>query len=96
MSASKDRSESHKRLRGDPAENDWFLRFAYRNWRPTLFGRVLSGAYAWTTSLGLTSPLLITLQTQNDDDGSLISTVLVGADYDGGRFIVSMLGNESR
>lgn len=80
----------------DPAEKDRFLRFFYRNWRPTRLGRLWNGVFAWATGLGLTPPILLTLQTRNLKSGQLNSTVLVPVDFQGQRYIVSMLGDGSQ
>ena len=79
----------------DPAERRGYLRYFYRNWRPTRFGRIWNGAYAWVSGLGLTPKTLITLQVKSRTDGRLCSTILVGAVYEGSRYVVSMLGNDS-
>jgi hypothetical protein len=78
----------------DPAERS-YLRYFYRNWRPTRFGRIWSGAYAWLSGLGLASDILITLQVKNRSNGRLCSTVLVRASYEGSCYVVSMLGENS-
>ena len=80
--------------RQDPAESGW-LRFYYRNWRPTWFGWLSNQAWAWATGLGLTPPILLTLQVEDRGDGRLRSTVLVPAHYDGKRYLVYMLGDSS-
>ncbi len=81
--------------REDPAEKRGYLRYFYRNWRPTHIARVWNGAYAWATALGLTPPILLTLQVRSRRDGRLASTILVGAYFQGKRYLVSMLGNRS-
>ena len=81
--------------RADPAERGTYLRFFYRNWRPTRFGRIWNRAYAWISGLGLTPRTLITLQVKSRSNGRLYSTVLVCAIHQGGRYIVSMLGESS-
>jgi membrane protease YdiL (CAAX protease family) len=78
----------------DPAERG-FLRFYYRNRRPTWFGRLSNQAWAYATALGLTSPIVATLQVEDRRDGRLRSTVLVPAHYEGERYLVSMLGDGS-
>ena len=78
----------------DPAESG-YLRYFYRDWRPTRFGRLWNGAYAWLSGLGLTPEILITLQVKNRRDGRLGSTILVGAAHEGRRYVVSMLGERS-
>ena len=39
--------------RGDPAERS-HLRLFYRDWRPTRIGKLVNGAWAWLSGLGLT------------------------------------------
>jgi hypothetical protein len=79
----------------DPAERSGYLRYFYRDWRPTRFGRIWNGAYAWVSGLGLTPQILITLQVKSRSTGRLCSTVLVGASHESSRYVVSMLGDNS-
>ncbi len=79
----------------DPAERRVWLGLFYRNWRPTPLGRLVSGALAWLSGLGLTPPILITLQVKGRRSGRLRSKVLVIARHDGQRYLVSMLGDGS-
>ena len=81
--------------REDPAERSGYLRYFYREWRPTRFGRIWSGAWAWVTGLGLTPGILLTLQVKERSSGRLRATVLVVARYQGQRYLVSMLGDGS-
>ncbi|MGE3601570.1 MAG: nitroreductase family deazaflavin-dependent oxidoreductase [Dehalococcoidia bacterium] len=81
--------------RDDPAERRGYLRYFYRGWRPTCFGRLWSRAWAWVTGLGLTPGILVTLQAKDPSSGRLHATVLVVARYQGQRYLVSMLGNDS-
>jgi hypothetical protein len=80
--------------RQDPAESG-YLRFYYRNRRPTRFGRLWNQVWAWASGLGLTPSLLLTLQVKDRRNGRLRSTVLVTARYEGERYLVSMLGDGS-
>jgi hypothetical protein len=82
-------------LQTDPAERSGYLRYFYRNWRPTRLGRIWNGAYAWVSGLGLTPQILITLQVNSRSNGRLRSTVLVGASHEGSRYVVAMLGDNS-
>ena len=82
-------------LRKDPAEQSGYLRFFYRDWRPTRVGKIWNGAFAWISGLGLTPRVLLTLQVKSRSTGRLDSTVLVVASYQGQRYLVSMLGNGS-
>jgi len=84
-----------KMSRADPAERSGYLRYFYRNWHPTRFGRIWNGAYAWVSGLGLTPQTLITLQVKSRSNDRLYSTILVGAIYEGSRYVVSMLGDDS-
>ena len=78
----------------DPAERG-YLRFFYRDWRPTRLGRVWTRLFAWVSGLGLTPRVLLTLQVKDRTTGLLHDTILVGASYQGQRYLVSMLGNAS-
>jgi hypothetical protein len=79
----------------DPAEQNGYLRYFYRNWRPTRFGRAWSRMYAWVTGLGILPPLLANLQVEDRHSGQLCSLVLAVAEFEGQRYLVSMLGNGS-
>ena len=81
--------------RGDPAERSGYLRFFYRDWRPTRLGKIWNGAFAWVSGLGLTPQILLTLQVKSRSSGRLYSTVLVVASLQGQRYLVSMLGDGS-
>jgi len=81
--------------REDPAERSGYLRYFYRQWRPTRVGRIWSGVWAWVTGLGLTPGILLTLQVRDRSSGRLRATVLVVARYQGQRYLVSMLGDGS-
>lgn len=78
----------------DPAEQG-YLRLFYRDWRPTRLGKLVTGALAWVSGLGLTPPVLLTLQVKGRRSGWVRDTVLVVAEYDGRRYLVSMLGDGS-
>ena len=80
----------------DPAERRGLLRYFYRDWRPTRLGRIWSAIYAFATGLGLGPEALVTLQVKSRTDGSLCSTVLACANYEGTRYVVSMLGHTSQ
>lgn len=80
--------------REDPAERG-YLRFFYRNWRPTRFGRFWSGVWAWVSGLGLMPKILLTLQVKDRSTGRLCTNILVVAKHQGQRYFVSMLGDSS-
>jgi hypothetical protein len=81
--------------REDPAERSGYLRFFYRGWRPTRLGKIVSGAWAWASGIGLTPRILLTLQVKDRSSGRLHATVLVVASHQGQRYLVSMLGDDS-
>jgi hypothetical protein len=82
-------------LRQDPGERSAHLRCFYRNWRPTRLGRIHNRIFAWISGLGLTPPILITLQVKSRANGRLCSTILAAANYEGSRYVISMLGDNS-
>src|SRR5437867_10642286 len=79
----------------DPAERSGYLRLFYRDWRPTRLGRLVNGALAWLSGLGLTPRILLTLQVRGRRSGLLHTNVLVVAKHDGQRYLVWMLGDGS-
>jgi len=79
----------------DPAEQIRSLHLFYRGWRPTRLGKVVNGAWAWLSGLGLTPRILLTLQVKGRSSGRLRANVLVPAAYGGQRYLVSMLGDGS-
>jgi hypothetical protein len=79
----------------DPAERTGYLRYFYRGWRPTRFGRAWNRLYAWVSGLGVLPRMLVTLQTSDRDSGHAASNILVAATYQGQRYLVSMLGDQS-
>ena len=81
--------------RRDPAERRGYLRFFYRNWRPTRVAKIWNRAFAWVSGLGLTPQMLLTLQVKDRRRGRLYSTILVVAAHLGRRYLVSMLGDGS-
>src|SRR5215510_11469831 len=78
----------------DPAE-EGYLRLFYRDWRPTVFGRIWTRIFAWTAGLGLLPDILVSLRTKDRRSGSLHGHILVAATYEGQRYLVSMLGERS-
>ena len=79
----------------DPAEQTGYLKYFYRDWRPTRLARIWNRAYAWVAGLGILPPLLANLQVRDRRDGRLRSTILVMTTYGGDRYLVSMLGHRS-
>jgi F420H(2)-dependent quinone reductase len=81
--------------RRDPAERRRSLRIFYSRWRPTRLGKLVDRFTAWLSGLGLTPPILLTLQVKGRTSSRLRSNVLVPATYNGQRYVVSMLGDRS-
>jgi deazaflavin-dependent oxidoreductase (nitroreductase family) len=81
--------------RRDPAEQMPSLRVFYSGWRPTRLGKLVNAITAWLSALGLTPPVVATLQVKGRTSGRLHSTVLVVVRYNGQRYLVSMLGDRS-
>jgi hypothetical protein len=79
----------------DPADST-SLRFYYRDWRPTLLGRITTRFWAWGTGLGiLRDRRMITLLVKPRRSGGLVAHVLVPVTFEGRMYLVSMLGHGS-
>lgn len=78
----------------DPAERGC-LRLFYRDWHPTRLGKLVNRMTAWMSGVGLTPPILLTLQVRGRRSGRLHDTVLVVTENEGQRYLVSMLGDGS-
>lgn len=78
----------------DPGERGC-LRWYYRDWRPTRWGRFSNGLWAWLTARGVLPPVLLTLLVADRRDGTQRSTVLAVVEHEGSRYLVSMLGDTS-
>jgi hypothetical protein len=81
--------------RVDPAERRPELRWFYRAWRPTRLGKIWNGVMAWVSGVGLTPPILLTLQVRGRGSGRLRTNVLVPVTLGDQRYLVSMLGDGS-
>ena len=71
------------------------LRFYYRDWRPTLFGRLNTRLWSWATSLGLLPDIMTTLLVRDRRSGRMVGHVLAPVVHEGRRYLVSMLGDQS-
>ena len=68
----------------------------YRNGRPGPLARALNRISAIQFSAGILSPArAVTLEVPGRRTGRLISLPVAVADYQGGRYLVSMLGNDA-
>lgn len=91
--------------RSDPAERHPFLRWCYRNWRPTWFGRAVNRIEVRLIFLGRRLGPIAALEVGGRGIGVLevlgrVSgkrrwTPVVIATVDGARYLVSMLGPRS-
>jgi hypothetical protein len=72
-----------------------FIRWLYRDGRPNLVARVLNRGQAIAHSAGIYPRRLGTLEVPGRRTGHIISFPVVIADYEGGRYLVSMLGEHA-
>jgi quinol monooxygenase YgiN len=74
----------------------WVKRWMYRSGRPGVLARVANRISAVQFSAGVLSPArAVTLEVPGRRTGHLVSFPVVIADYQGGRYLVSMLGNDA-
>jgi hypothetical protein len=81
-------------LHSDPAEKGW-LRYYYRDWRPTRFGRLWNRCWAWLAGHGLVPEIVVSLQTRDGRSGAPSERPLVPCEYERRQYVVSMLGDGS-
>ena len=67
----------------------------YRRRRPTRLGKMTNRVMSLYSSLGLPPSWQVTLEVRGRRSGRVCSTVLVCADHDGERYLVSMLGENA-
>jgi hypothetical protein len=71
-------------------------RWMYRAGRPGTLARVMNRISAIQFSAGMLSPArAVTLEVPGRRTGHVISLPVAVADYEGGRYLVSMLGNDA-
>jgi deazaflavin-dependent oxidoreductase (nitroreductase family) len=74
----------------------WAKRWLYRSGRPGALARVMNRISAILFSAGILSPVqAATLEVPGRRTGRTISFPVAVADYQGGRYLVSMLGNDA-
>ncbi len=73
---------------------DDYLRWLYRGGRPGWFARVQNRLSAMAFAAGIAPGRAAELQIQGRRTGRVISFPVVIADYEGGRYLVSMLGDD--
>lgn len=69
-----------------------FTRWMYRGQRPNWIARTLNRVGATVASMGITSNIMVTLETTGRTSGRTISQPMVMVVVDGKRYLVSMLG----
>ena len=70
-------------------------RWLYRGKRPNRLARLSNGALARLAATGIAPAQLVTLEVTGRRTGKTISFPVVVADYQGERYLVSMLGDET-
>jgi deazaflavin-dependent oxidoreductase (nitroreductase family) len=70
-------------------------RWLYRGRRPNRVARLINGALARLAATGIGPAQLVTLEVAGRRTGKTISFPVVVADYQGERYLVSMLGGET-
>jgi len=71
-----------------------FRRRLYKDGRPNRLARVANRITAWLHSAGIWPQRYVTLEIRGRRSGRAIKFPLVMADYEGDRYLVSMLGND--
>src|SRR5262249_55542621 len=83
-------------LQGMVQRLHWVKRWMYRTGRPGALARAANRISAAQFSAGILSPArAATLEVPGRRTGRLVSFPVVVADYQGGRYLVSMLGNDA-
>jgi len=82
--------------RGMVSRLHWVKRWMYRTGRPGALARVMNRISAVQFSAGVLSPArAVTLEVPGRRTGRLVSFPVVAAEYEGGRYLVSMLGKDA-
>ncbi len=68
----------------------------YRSGRPNRLAALMNRGWAIIGSTGLWRNRLVTLEVRGRRSGRVVSFPLVVADYEGGRFLVAMLGERAQ
>lgn len=76
----------------DPAENGFFMRLLYRNWRPTRLGRWIGRLMIWWTGLNRSRGIVAILEVKGSTPNQNSTVPMVIATVDDKQYIVSMLG----
>ncbi|MDG4798311.1 nitroreductase family deazaflavin-dependent oxidoreductase [Micromonospora sp. WMMD1082] len=83
----------------DRVSGSWLYRvkqWMYRGGRPNWLARAMNRVSAWQFSTGFLAPgNWVTLEVVGRRSGRTVSFPLVAVDHDGGRYLVSMLGEQA-
>ena len=71
------------------------MRWFYRDWRPTLLGRVVNRIQGWFAAAGFPPRWMVVLELRGRNSGRPHTSVLVVPQLGDNRYLVSMLGNNS-
>ncbi|WP_067834464.1 hypothetical protein [Nocardia lijiangensis] len=74
---------------------DNYLRWLYRHGRPNLFARIQNRFSAWLFAAGIAPRWVAALGVRGRRSGRVIWFPVVLAEFDGGRYVVSMLGRDA-
>ena len=72
-----------------------YLRWLYRGGHPNMFARLQNRASAWVFAAGIMPGRCAELRVRGRRSGKVISFPVVIATYEGGRYLASMLGDET-
>jgi deazaflavin-dependent oxidoreductase (nitroreductase family) len=73
----------------------WYRALLYPGGRPNAIARRMNSLSAWAGSRGVAPTLMVTLETKGRRTGKTLRVPMVVADYNGDRYLVSMLGENS-
>jgi hypothetical protein len=76
----------------DPAERGVFMRLLYRDWRPTVLGRLVGRLMIWWNRLSPSPGVVAVLEVDGGASYRKSMVPMVVATIDGKQYLVSMLG----
>lgn len=72
-----------------------FKRGMYRGGKPGILARIMNRGWAWIHAAGVWPSRLATMEVTGRRTGRVVSFPVVIADFEGGRYLVSMLGEDA-
>jgi hypothetical protein len=73
----------------------WYRALLYPDRRPNFLSRKLNSAGAWAITIGIAPSFMVSLETKGRRTGRALRVPLVVARLEGGRYLVSMLGENA-